>query len=107
MLGYAAASTVWANLSDIWGRKPILLSALVLFFGSSIICATAVNMPMLIAGRAIQGTAGGGMLQMVNIIISDIFSVRYVCYPLQFCISIIAHQLHISMPPFSKFSGIN
>ncbi|OAA77672.1 MFS transporter [Akanthomyces lecanii RCEF 1005] len=76
MLGYAAASTVWANLSDIWGRKPILLSALVLFFGSSIICATAVSMPMLIAGRAIQGTAGGGMLQMVNIIISDIFSVR-------------------------------
>ncbi|OAR02658.1 hypothetical protein LLEC1_01829 [Akanthomyces lecanii] len=75
MLGYAAASTVWANLSDIWGRKPILLSALVLFFGSSIICATAVNMPMLIAGRAILGTAGGGMLQMVNIIISDIFSV--------------------------------
>lgn len=78
-LGYAAASTVWANLSDIWGRKPILLSALVLFFGSSIVCATAVNMPMLIAGRAIQGTAGGGMLQMVNIIISDIFSVRCVC----------------------------
>ncbi|XWW97220.1 hypothetical protein V2A60_005201 [Cordyceps javanica] len=76
MLGYAAASTVWANLSDIWGRKPVLLSALVLFFGSSIVCATAVNMPMLIAGRAIQGTAGGGMLQMVNIIISDIFSVR-------------------------------
>lgn len=105
MLGYAAASTVWANLSDIWGRKPILLSALVLFFGSSIICATAVNMPMLIAGRAIQGTAGGGMLQMVNIIISDIFSVRYVCTLLQYCISIITRYPHISYTTFPNFSG--
>lgn len=87
MLGYAAASTVWANMSDIWGRKPILLTALVLFFGSSIICAMAVNMPMLIAGRAIQGTAGGGMLQMVNIVISDIFSVRYVIFVFVFVFS--------------------
>lgn len=77
MLGNAAAATVWANMSDIWGRKPILLSALVLFFGSSIICAAAINMPMLIAGRALQGIASGGMLQMVNIVVSDIFSVRY------------------------------
>lgn len=77
LLGYAAAATVWANMSDVWGRKPILLAALVVFFVSSILCATAVNMPMLIAARAIQGTAGGGMMQMVNIVISDIFSVRY------------------------------
>ncbi|KAJ2974437.1 hypothetical protein NQ176_g6061 [Zarea fungicola] len=75
LLGNAAAATVWANMSDIWGRKPILLSALVLFFGSSIICAAAINMPMLIAGRALQGIASGGMLQMVNIVVSDIFSV--------------------------------
>ncbi|OAA48118.1 MFS transporter [Beauveria brongniartii RCEF 3172] len=75
-LGHAAASTVWANLSDIWGRKPVLLSALALFFASSVVCAAAVSMPVLIAGRAVQGTAGGGMVQMVNIIISDIFSVR-------------------------------
>ncbi|KAM3449548.1 hypothetical protein MY3296_006862 [Beauveria thailandica] len=76
MLGHAASSTVWANLSDIWGRKPVLLSALALFFASSVVCAAAVSMPVLIAGRAVQGTAGGGMGQMVNIIISDIFSVR-------------------------------
>ena len=32
---------------------------------------------MLIAGRALQGVAGGGLLQLVTIIISDLFSVRY------------------------------
>ena len=33
-------------------------------------------MPMLIAARALQGTAGGGLMQLVTITISDLFSVR-------------------------------
>lgn len=78
LLANAASSNIWVNLSDIWGRKPILLAAVALFFGSSIICAMAVNMPMLIAGRGLQGVAGGGLLQLVIVAISDLFSVRYV-----------------------------
>lgn len=31
---------------------------------------------MLIAARALQGTAGGGILQLVSIVISDLFSMR-------------------------------
>jgi len=77
LLANAAAATIWAKLSDIWGRKPILLLAVTLFFGSSIICASAVDMKMLIAGRALQGTAGGGLIQLVTITVSDLFSVRY------------------------------
>jgi MFS family permease len=33
-------------------------------------------MPMLVAGRALQGVAGGGLVQLVNIVLSDIFSMR-------------------------------
>lgn len=73
----AAGAPIWAKLSDIWGRKPILLLAVAWFFVSSIICASAVNMQMLIAGRALQGVAGGGLMQLVTITISDLFSVRY------------------------------
>lgn len=76
LLANAAASNIWANLSDIWGRKPILLTATGVFFVSSIICAKAFNMPMMIAGRAIQGAAAGGLMQLVNICVSDLFSVR-------------------------------
>ncbi|KAJ0421081.1 major facilitator superfamily domain-containing protein [Aspergillus carlsbadensis] len=76
LLGNAASGNIWANLSDIWGRKPILLSAVALFFVSSIVCATAIHMPMLIAGRSIQGVAGGGLIQLILITISDLFSVR-------------------------------
>ncbi|RDW80252.1 hypothetical protein BP6252_04890 [Coleophoma cylindrospora] len=76
LLATAAAGPVWTNFSDIWGRKLIILAAVALFFGSSLICALAINMPMLIAGRALQGIAGGGLVQMVHVTISDLFSVR-------------------------------
>ncbi|KAJ5089823.1 Efflux pump dotC [Penicillium argentinense] len=77
LLANAAGACIWAKLSDIWGRKLILLIAVAWFFVSSIICAVAVNMQMLIAGRALQGVAGGGLLQLVTIVISDLFSVRH------------------------------
>ncbi|KAF2460943.1 putative MFS transporter [Lineolata rhizophorae] len=75
-LANAAAAPIWAKLSDIWGRKPILLIAVGMFFASSILCATATSMKMLIAGRAILGTSGGGLTQMTSITISDLFSMR-------------------------------
>ncbi|THC97056.1 hypothetical protein EYZ11_003499 [Aspergillus tanneri] len=76
LLANAAAAPIWAKLSDIWGRKPILLIVVLWFLCSSIICAAAVNMKMLIAGRALQGIAGGGLLQLAMIVVSDLFSVR-------------------------------
>jgi hypothetical protein len=35
-------------------------------------------MVALVVGRAFQGVAGGGLMQLVNITLSDIFSMRYV-----------------------------
>ena len=75
-LANAASSPLWGRLSDIWGRKPILLISVAMFGGSSVICALAHNMNMLIAGRILQGVAGGGNVQLVNITISDLFSMR-------------------------------
>ncbi|KAI4127673.1 MAG: hypothetical protein LQ341_006768, partial [Variospora aurantia] len=76
LLANAAGAPLWAKLSDIWGRKPILLAAVTIFAASSVVCALASSIMMLIVGRALQGTAGGGLLQLVNIVISDIFSMR-------------------------------
>jgi MFS family permease len=77
LLANAAGSNIWVNLSDIWGRKPILLGTVTLFFVSSIVCAKAVDMTMMIVGRAFQGVAGGGLMQLVMVTISDLFSVRH------------------------------
>ena len=75
-LAGAATCTIWTRASDIWGRKMILLITVAWFFAASIMAGVSKNMPMLITARALQGTAGGGILQMVIITISDLFSLR-------------------------------
>ncbi|PLB52709.1 MFS general substrate transporter [Aspergillus steynii IBT 23096] len=76
MLANAACVPLWGKISDIWGRKLILLVANVIFLVGSLICALANNLPMILAGRAIQGAGGGGIIVLVNISVSDLFSVR-------------------------------
>jgi MFS family permease len=75
-LASAASGPIWAKLSDIWGRKLIVLLALAVFFASSTVCATAQTMESLIVGRAFQGAAGGGLILLVHVCISDMFSLR-------------------------------
>lgn len=50
--------------------------AVVMFFLGSLIAGLAHNADMLIAGRSIQGIGGGGLIILVNICISDLFSMR-------------------------------
>ncbi|PKS08332.1 hypothetical protein jhhlp_005276 [Lomentospora prolificans] len=76
ILANGAFVPIWGKVSDIWGRKPILLVATAVFFVGSLLCGVSVNMGMLIASRAIQGVGGGGILALVNICISDLFSIR-------------------------------
>ncbi|KFY16284.1 hypothetical protein V492_01460 [Pseudogymnoascus sp. VKM F-4246] len=76
MLSSAASTPIWGKVSDIWGRKPILLVVSAIFFLGSALAAAAINIDMLIAGRTVQGLGGGGLLTLVNICISDLFSMR-------------------------------
>lgn len=76
MLASAASTLSWGKISDIWGRKPVILCAAGIFFIGSLLCAVSVNISMLIAARAIQGIGSGGLVLMVNIAIGDLFSMR-------------------------------
>lgn len=76
LLAKAASTPIWAKISDIWGRKPVFLCAVFSFAATSVICAVSTSMTMLIVGRACQGTAAGGLIQLVNITVSDLFSMR-------------------------------
>lgn len=75
-LAGAASCTIWTRDFDIWSRKMILLITVARFFVASIIAGVSTNMAILIASRALQGTAGGGILPMVIIAISDLSSLR-------------------------------
>lgn len=58
--------------------------SIVVFFIGSLIGALAINIDMLIAGRVIQGTGGGGILGLSATVIGDVFSPRYARPRLQF-----------------------
>ncbi|KAF2158265.1 MFS general substrate transporter [Myriangium duriaei CBS 260.36] len=76
ILANTTSAPIWVKLSDIFGRKSILLSAVGLYFAATILCAVSISMKMLIASRALQGIAGGGLIQLVFVIVSDLYSLR-------------------------------
>jgi len=76
LLGSAAATPIWGKVSDIFGRKPILLAANIVFLIGSLLSGVSVTMGMLITARAVQGIGAGGLITLVNICIGDIFSPR-------------------------------
>lgn len=72
LLAAASISPLYGKLSDLIGRKPILYSSIILFLIGSALCGAAHSMTWLIISRAVQGIGGGGIIQLVNITISDI-----------------------------------
>ncbi|GAB7364393.1 hypothetical protein MBLNU230_g4936t1 [Neophaeotheca triangularis] len=76
LLANASSAPVWGKCSDIFGRKPVLLGANIVFFVGSLVAALANSIGMLIAARAVQGLGAGGLVILVNILIGDLFSLR-------------------------------
>lgn len=64
------------QVSDIFGRKPMLLLANIIFLIGSLVAALANSIGMLIAARAVQGIGGGGLVILVNIVIGDLIPLR-------------------------------
>ncbi|KAJ3335684.1 hypothetical protein HDU93_004711 [Gonapodya sp. JEL0774] len=62
----------YGKACDIFGRKAVILFAIVVFEAGSAICGAATSMNMLIVGRAVAGLGGGGIFSLVQVIISDI-----------------------------------
>ena len=77
---YLLASTVvtplYGKLGDLYGRKPVLQTAIVIFLVGSALCGIAWNMPSLIAFRALQGLGGGGLMVTTSAAIGDIVAPR-------------------------------
>ncbi|KAG8927326.1 hypothetical protein FRC01_007661 [Tulasnella sp. 417] len=71
-LGSTAILPMTGGLAQIFGRRPIVLGSIAFFALGSGICGGATNMHMLIAGRAIQGIGGGGIMSLSNIVVADL-----------------------------------
>ena len=76
LLTCTAATPIYGKLSDIYGRRAVLLPALALFIAASMLCGFAQTLPQLIAARALQGLGGAGLLSMAQAAVADVVSPR-------------------------------
>ncbi|WP_223859827.1 MFS transporter [Pseudarthrobacter sulfonivorans] len=74
LLAQAVSVPVYAKLSDVVGRKPIILIGIGLFLLGSILCGLAWSMPALIAFRVLQGLGAGAVQPMAITIAGDIYT---------------------------------
>lgn len=76
LLTVTAFQPLMGGLADVLGRRNSLLLSIAFFLGGSVICALSHEMLILVVGRGVQGVGGGGIQAIVEIIISDITTLR-------------------------------
>ncbi|HEX2313511.1 MAG TPA: MDR family MFS transporter [Thermomonospora sp.] len=76
LLTMTAATPLWGKLSDLFGRKLLFQTAVVVFAVSSLAAGFSQNMGMLIAARALQGLGAGGVMALTQVILGDVVEPR-------------------------------
>ena len=67
---------VYGKLGDQIGRKPLFVTAILLFSAGSLLGALSWNINLLIVARAIQGLGGGGLMVLSQAIVADVVPAR-------------------------------
>jgi EmrB/QacA subfamily drug resistance transporter len=84
ILGSTVSTPIWGKIGDLYGRKSIFITSVVIFLVGSALCGLAgefgggvvSGMTQLIAFRALQGLGAGGLFVGVMAIIGDLVSPR-------------------------------
>ena len=76
LLTSTSATPIYGRLSDIYGRRALLLPGIVVFVIASVLCGFAQTLWQLIAFRALQGIGGGGLMAMAQAAIADVVAPR-------------------------------
>jgi MFS family permease len=72
LLTATAVAPLYGKISDVYGRRPTIYAAILIFLAGSMISAMAPNMLILILGRAVQGLGGGGLFALSQTVIGDL-----------------------------------
>lgn len=73
LVAFAVASLFHGSLSDALGRKPVIVTGSVLYALTSVLCALAPSMPMLLGARALQGLVAGAGMIVGRTVVRDLF----------------------------------
>ena len=76
LLTMTATMPIWGKLADLFSKKLLVQTALVIYSVGSVIAALAPSMGVLIGARAIQGIGVGGMTALVQVVIASMVTPR-------------------------------
>ncbi|WP_371404621.1 MFS transporter [Kribbella sp. NBC_00662] len=76
LLTSTASTPLWGKISDLYGRRPLFIAAIVTFLGGSVLSALSQNIEQLIGFRAVQGLGAGGLMSLAFATIGDVIPPR-------------------------------
>jgi len=76
LLANAASTPIWGKLADLFNKKTLVQSSIVIFVLGSMIAGLSQNVPMLLAARVVQGIGMGGLTALVVAIMGTIIPPR-------------------------------
>lgn len=74
LIGFAVGQVIYGPVSDRYGRKPVLLTAVVIYCVATISCIAATSIELLIASRLLQAIGGCGAIVLSRAIVRDLYS---------------------------------
>lgn len=72
----AGCTPAYGRISDIYGRRPVILFAITLFTIGTLGCGLSRTFLQLVVCRALAGCGGGGLMVLSSIIASDLMPLR-------------------------------
>ncbi|MCJ1378610.1 hypothetical protein MMC17_001709 [Xylographa soralifera] len=76
LVSFALVQPIYGKLGDVLGRRNMFIFATLVFILGSGLCGGSKSMTMLIWSRVIQGSGGGGIYGLVNVIFTDLVPLR-------------------------------
>ncbi|MBB5871347.1 EmrB/QacA subfamily drug resistance transporter [Allocatelliglobosispora scoriae] len=76
LLASTASTPLYGKISDLYGRRPVLLFAIGMFLLGSLLAGLSQNMTQLIIFRGVQGLGAGGLMTLAFTIVSDVVPPR-------------------------------
>ena len=76
LLAQTVVTPLYGKLGDLYGRKKVVQTAIVIFLAGSALCGLSQSMTQLIIFRAIQGLGGGGLMVTTQAVVGDIVPIR-------------------------------
>ena len=70
------STPLYGKLSDMYGRKPLFFTAIIIFLIGSVLCGLAGSMFQLILFRAVQGLGAGGLITLAQTTVGDLIVPR-------------------------------